>query len=397
MRDLRAVAVMQALSPDDADTARFVGGCVRNALMGIEVDDVDIATTLTPDEVTAALEAAKLRAVPTGVEHGTVTAVSGGKPYEITTLRKDVETFGRRAVVAYTTDWAEDAARRDFRLNAIYARPDGTLFDPFDGATDAAAGRIVFIGEARERIAEDFLRILRFYRFNAWYGRTGIDPEGQAACVAMRSGLTELSAERVWKELKKLLAAPDPRAALAAMQEGHVLDELVPGPLDFDRLVRIIVNDIEKSRPPDPVLRVAALAGGGAERVDALCTAMKVSKAERARLEGAATAPRVAPGLDDRARRAALYRLGSETFSDQIRLSEAEGEGDPARAEADLAAAKTWERPAFPVRGADLKAMGYKPGPAMGAALDRLKRAWIESDFSLDREALLAMAREPDS
>jgi poly(A) polymerase len=201
--------------------ARFVGGCVRDALLKRPIGDIDIATTLRPDAVTAALTAAGLKAAPTGIEHGTVTAISSGKPFEITTLRRDVETDGRRAVVAFTEDWAEDAARRDFRLNALYLQPDGTLNDPTGGGiADAHAGRIVFVGDAETRIREDYLRILRFFRFLAWFGRGEPDAAGLAACAALKDGARGLSGERVSKELLKLLAAYDPRPAVALACNG---------------------------------------------------------------------------------------------------------------------------------------------------------------------------------
>ena len=393
MRAPETRSVMDALNGSaDEERARFVGGCVRNALMGRPVDDVDIATVLQPADVIAALEGAGLKAVPTGLDHGTVTGVSGGRPFEITTLREDVETHGRRAVVAFTTDWAEDAARRDFRLNAIYASLDGALFDPFDGAADVAAGRVVFIGEARERIAEDYLRILRFYRFNAWYAEGAPDREGHAACVEMRAGLSRLSAERVWKELKKLLAAPAPERALKAMQEGHVLNEVFPGELDFNLLLGIIHTDERESLPPDPLLRVAALCGADAGRMTALSEAMKASNAERARFQGAAAPLRARTGLDPRTRRAALYRLGPQAFSDQIRLAAAGDDRARAALASDLDAAARYQRPVMPVRGRDLVAAGFAKGPELGETLERLERAWIASDFTLDKAALLKRA-----
>lgn len=223
-------AVMRALeAAGGAGCARFVGGCVRNSLLGQPVDDIDIATRLRPEQTMAALKAAGLKAVPTGVEHGTVTGVSERRPYEITTLRRDVETDGRRAVVAFTEDWAEDAARRDFRLNALYADAAGTVFDPTGGGLeDAAAGRIVFVRWAETRIREDYLRILRFFRFYAWYGRGEPDAVGLAACAKLKGGMAQLSAERVSKEMLKLLTAPDPRAAVRAMAETGVLAQVLP-------------------------------------------------------------------------------------------------------------------------------------------------------------------------
>lgn len=248
-------AVMAALeAAGGPDCARFVGGCVRNALIGAPVADIDIATTLKPEETDRAIRAAGLKAVPTGIAHGTVTAVSERQPFEITTLRRDVSTDGRNATVAFTDDWAEDAARRDFRLNALYADGEGRVFDPTgEGVADAAAGRIVFVGEPETRIREDYLRILRFFRFFAWYGRGEPDRAALAACRALASGMTRLSAERVSKELMTLLAAPDPRVAMAAMAEAGVLAQILPeaemGPL-FDGAVKTSV---------DPVIRLMTL------------------------------------------------------------------------------------------------------------------------------------------
>jgi poly(A) polymerase len=393
MRDKATRQVMDALNGAHGDAARFVGGCVRNALMDQPVDDIDIATRLTPDQAADRLEAAGVKVVPTGIAHGTLTAVIDGSAFEVTTLRKDVETFGRRAVVAFTQDWAEDAARRDFRLNAVYCTLDGQLYDPCGGVEDAQARRIVFIGDARERIAEDHLRILRFYRFNAWYA-SAIDPDGQAACAALASTLDALSAERVWKELKKLLAAPDPSLALTAMQEGHVLAAIIPGRLDFRLLLSLINSDRGKSRAPDPLLRLAALAGRDEAEMTALCEQMKASNAEKAYVR-ALCAP-VADVLahpdsprEDLAR--AVYALGGEAVEGRLRLDEAAGA--PAADDA-IAFVRGYVPPRFPLKGRDLIEAGFKKGPELGAQLARLERAWIDSAFTLERDALLALARE---
>lgn len=395
MRAPATRAVMEALSPGDSDQARFVGGCVRNALLGEPVDDVDIATPLTPDKAAAALSAAGLKVIPTGVDHGTLTVVSQGEPFEVTSLRKDVETFGRRAVVAFTTDWREDAMRRDFRLNAIYARPDGALFDPFGGLKDVAARRIVFIGRAEDRIAEDYLRILRFYRFNAWYARA-IDETGHRACAKLAGHIGELSVERVWKELKKLLAAPDPGPAVQAMREGHVLKHVLPVDIDLNLFLSIIAADRGKSRAPDPLLRLAALLGRDGAAMQRVVEHMKASNAEKARTKAMLAPPsafgvtKLRPGLEARARDFALYQMGADAFADQIRLAEAAGGGD---AEADLDAARCWRRPQFPLTGNDLIAAGFERGPEIGQRLSELEQAWAEGGFELDRDALLARAR----
>lgn len=395
LTDPATIAVMDAISPADADTARFVGGCVRNALQGEPVEDVDIATQLTPDETLAALETAGIRAIPTGLEHGTITAVVDGAPFEITSLRKDVSTDGRRAVVAFTTDWTLDAARRDFRLNAIYARRDGSLYDPWNGSADAKARRVVFIGDPDQRLAEDVLRILRFYRFNAWYG-SALDQAGHEACIRAAPKLAGLARERVWKELKKLLAAPDPGPVVKAMHLGHVLQSVWPEPLDLNLLLSIINADRGKGRAPDTLLRAAALCGGEGDAVRSLCDQMKASNAEASRLVAMCDpAPEragdVRPGLDSEALSRALYVLGAQTVSDRLRLAEARGEGD---AEADLRTAAAWRAPDLPINGRDLIKAGLQTGPHLGAVLNQLEEAWIESGFTLDHAALLAMASE---
>jgi poly(A) polymerase len=395
MREPATRTVMAALNAGADDVARFVGGCVRNAIMGRPVDDIDIATSLRPEAVMARIEAAGLKAVPTGIDHGTITAIADGCPFEITTLRRDVETHGRRAVVAFSQDWAEDAARRDFRLNAIYCDTHGALFDPVDGIEDARAGRVIFIGQPSERIAEDHLRILRFYRFNAWYGAE-IDAGGQAACADMADHLTTLSAERVWKELKKLLAAPDPTAALEAMQEGHVLTRLVPAALDFRLLLSLINMDRGKSRAPDPLLRLAAVVGRDETAMMELCVTMKASNAEKASAHAllapleALGAQGLRPGAGAAVLGAALYRLNPAIVAGRLRLAEAAGDGD---ADREIALADSYVRPVFPIGGRDLIAAGMKAGPGLGAELAQLEAAWVESGFTLDRKALLARAK----
>jgi len=378
----RAVlAVLQAEGGPDA--ARFVGGCVRNALIDAPVDDVDLATPLTPDRVIAAVQAAGLRAVPTGVEHGTVTVVSAHRPFEVTTLRRDVETDGRRAVVAFTDDWAEDAARRDFRLNAIYAEADGRLHDPTGGGVDdALAGRIVFVGDAETRIREDWLRILRFFRFTAWYGRGEPHGPSLAACARLKEGLARLSGERLGKETLKLLAAPDPRPALRLMHASGVLAQLLPRAGDLRRFEALTPMS------PDPLLRLAALLPDDPDEASATAARLRLSNAQRDRLRAAvAPAGEVAPSMTATQARAAVYRLGAEPFTDRLLLASATGGGDP-KASASLAAA--WERPTLPVSGADLQGAGVSPGPRLGETLRQLEREWIDSDFSLSREALLA-------
>jgi len=380
------LAVMAALEGARRGASRFVGGCVRNTLMQRPVDDIDIATQLMPEEVIRAVGSNGLRAIPTGLEHGTVTAIANHMPFEITTLRLDVETDGRRAVVAFTEDWAEDAARRDFRLNAIYAGPDGTLFDPTgEGVADAMAGRVIFIGEADERLREDYLRILRFYRFNAWYG-AGMDPEGQAACARQAAGLEKIAAERIWKELKKLLTAPSPSASVEAMHGAGVLARVVPvaGGGELAALEHV---ETELSLTPDPIQRLMSMLPRRLSDVAPVASGLRLSNAERERLTDWAD-----PGLPSLAQadaasvRKARYRFGKAVLDRAI--IEAARAGDPAIYAGVAAAIHGWCRPRFPLSGEDALQSGLK-GPDIGKALKSAEDAWIESDFTLSRDDLL--------
>nr|WP_314432035.1 CCA tRNA nucleotidyltransferase [uncultured Brevundimonas sp.] len=368
-------AVMAALAAAGGpDCARFVGGCVRNALIGAPIDDIDIATTLTPDVVVAALKAAGLRSVPTGIEHGTVTALSEHQPFEITTLRRDVSTDGRRATVAFTTDWAEDAGRRDFRLNALYADADGVILDPTEqGYDDALAGRIVFVGEPEGRIREDYLRILRFYRFYAWYGRGAPDAAAVAACAALAEGVEQLSAERVSKELLKLLSAPDPRPAVRLMDEASVLERVLGQPADLTRF------EVMTELSGDAVLRLSALLPDEPARVAEISRALRLSNAQRDRLVEAVSGE-ATTGLTDPQARTAIYRDGRQAFEDRVMRAWAAG-GEPEAARRLLALAKDWVRPTMPVGGRDLARLGLKPGPETGRVLQAFEAGWIVDDF----------------
>ncbi len=280
-------AVMSALAGNE-DAARFVGGAVRNALLGEPVTDVDIATRFTPDEVLQRLAASGLRSAATGIEHGTVTAIAGGRPFEVTSLRRDVESFGRRAVVAFTTDWAEDAVRRDFTINALYAGEDGTLFDYFSGLADIAARRVRFIGNGRQRIQEDYLRILRFFRFHAWYGTGDPDSDAVAACIAEKHGLKLLSGERIQKELLLLLRAADPVPVLAIMQSSGILAEILQCKLQPVRLERLIAIEDAIGTAPDAVLRLAALLPDSTDDTRRIAQVLRLSNEARDRIIAAA-------------------------------------------------------------------------------------------------------------
>jgi poly(A) polymerase len=378
-----------------AGAARFVGGCVRNAILDRPIDDIDIATPLEPQAVMEALKAAGLKFVPTGVEHGTVTAIAEGKPFEVTTLRRDVETDGRRAVVAFTTDWAEDAQRRDFRLNALYMDAEGRLYDPVGcGVEDALAGRIVFVGSPETRIREDYLRILRFFRFRAWYGRGEVDAAGLAACGALTAGLGQLSAERVSKELLKLLAAEDPREAVELMAVAGVLDAVLPGPKDLGRFARLVGIQREILGAGDAVLRLAALFPSEPALVIGEAARLRLSKAQRDRLAAAAASePALNPALSAQAVRRILYLGGVPAFRDRAMLAWAARPDPWSESQAWLsllAQADDWTAPRFPLSGQDAAAAGLTPGPAMGKALRDAEAFWVEQDFQPSREDLLS-------
>ena len=400
MSDPATRAVIGALEARGGPgAARFVGGCVRDALLGRAIGDIDIATILTPDEATAALKAGGVKSVPTGIEHGTVTAIAGGRPFEVTTLRRDVETDGRRAVVAFTTDWTEDAERRDFRLNALYMDAEGRLYDPTGlGVQDALAGRIVFVGEPEQRIREDYLRILRFFRFRAWFGRGAPDAAGLAACAALKDGLGRLSAERVSKELLKLLAAEDPREAALEMAGAGVLQAILPEVLPLDRLASLVGIERARLGGCDAELRLAALLPADPGAAERTAMRLRLSKAQRERLAAVvAIDPAIDPRMTPASVRRRLYEIGPGPFADRVKLAWA-GQialgGDDADAWlALLAQAKGWVRPTFPLTGHDAAAAGLPPGPLVGEALRQAEAFWIEHDFLPDRLALVAQLR----
>jgi poly(A) polymerase len=380
-------AVMDALGE-----ARFVGGVVRNSLMGREVSDIDIATPLTPDEVTKRLEATKLKAVPTGVEHGTITAISNGRPYEVTTLRRDVSTDGRRAVVTFTTDWAEDAQRRDFTMNALYADATGEVFDTVGGIADLKAGRVRFVGDPVTRIREDFLRILRLFRFHAWYGKGEIDKPALQACAAEKAGLRQLSGERIAKEMLKLLAAEDPVPVLRSMAATGILSEVLPGELNIVRLERLVAIDGTNFFQPDAILRLAALLPDRAAAAHEITDRWKLSNADRDRLADiAGNTDKIVSYLSIKEVRKLLYKLGTARFKDRVSLKWAE---DPKETyfvqwRALLAMADAWQRPKFPLDGGNVMAAGVPQGPLIGKILTEVEEWWIDSDF-IDDEFSLA-------
>jgi poly(A) polymerase len=350
--------------------ALFVGGCVRNALLGAPVADVDISTDATPETVTNLAENAGFRVVPTGMDHGTVTVIAQGRPHEVTTFRRDVETDGRHAVVAFSTDVAEDAQRRDFTMNALYADARGDVIDPLGGLPDLLARRLRFVGDAETRIREDYLRILRFFRFHAWYAdpEGGIDAEGLAACAALSAGIETLSAERVGAEVKKLLSAPDPAPAVASMAQAGVLAVVLPG-ADARTLAPLV--HLEAGIPPRPLRRLAVL-GGEADR-------LRLSRAEARDLAALRAA------IGDMTSPAVLgWRLGNDLATDAMLARAAVLESPlPQGWQDDIARGAAAE---FPIRAADLPDLS---GPALGAELKRLESLWLAADLRLLREELL--------
>ena len=372
---------------------RFVGGCVRNAILGRRIDDIDLATTLTPQQVVEALEAANLKAIPTGIEHGTVTALSSGKTFEITTLRRDVETDGRHAVVAFTDDWMQDAARRDFTMNALYADPDGTVFDPTErGVEDTKAGRLVFVGDPQTRIGEDHLRILRYFRFLAWYGKGEPDRAALAACEARREMLADCSAERVAKELLKMLGADDPRAALRLMASTGVLGQVLPQAEGLAVLDRLVAIEDEQLFENEPLLRLAALLPADPAVGEAVGRALRLSNLERERLSAAlGLEPRLVSWMSPKAARQAVYRLGQTVFRDRVKLQWARSTRPATTPQwrGLIALGESWTVPVMPLSGKDVVASGVPAGPLVGEVLREVEDWWIDSDFLDDKLSLV--------
>jgi len=390
-------AVFAALLAEGAD-ARAVGGAVRNALMGTPVKDIDIATTALPDDVMRLAKKAGLHAVPTGIEHGTVTIIAQHVPFEITTLRRDIETFGRHARVTFTTDWREDALRRDFTMNALYCDADGTIHDPIGGFGDLVARRVRFIGDARARIREDFLRILRFFRFSAQYGNGVPDAEGLAATIAERSGLVDLSSERVRAELLLLLAAPAAVEVVRIMDEARILEPWIGNPANIERLA--LLADIETAiqHEGDPVLRLAALARDDDLKDAArLQDRLRLSAEETAKLARAGVCdPALEPGPDERAAQAFLYRHGADCFIDGTLMAWARSSDPPndAKRTRHIQLPQRWQVPELPVRGSDFLELGVPAGPEVGRLIAAFEDWWIAQDFPSDPERVRAKLSE---
>lgn len=391
---------------EDGGEARVAGGAVRNALMGLPVADVDIATTLAPETVIERAKAAGIKSVPTGIEHGTVTLVLDGHGFEVTTLRRDVETDGRRAKVAFGTDWKEDADRRDLTINALYADRHGEVIDLIGGLADIESRTVRFIGDAATRIAEDYLRILRFFRFFAYYGSGRPDAEGLKACARARDALATLSAERIWAELKKLLAAPDPARALLWMRQAGVLSAILPESEKWgiDAVHGLVATEKALGWSPDHILRLAAIVPPDAGRLENLAKRLRLANAEAARLDLWARTPSPPDEVTDVGFDRLLYRHGREGTVMRVKLALASArtaaEGDPlamrksARLSVLLDRAERYRKPSFPLTGADVLAAGVEPGKKVGEILKSLENLWVERNFSLDRAALTARLQD---
>jgi poly(A) polymerase len=398
----RVLAMLNA----DGGEGRVVGGALRNSLMGLPVADIDIATTLLPEAVIERAAAAGIKSVPTGIAHGTVTLVIDSKPFEVTTLRKDVETDGRHAQVAFSSDWQTDADRRDLTINALYATPDGEIVDLVGGLPDIEKRNIRFIGDAATRIAEDYLRILRFFRFFAHYGIGRPDADGLRACAGARSKLTSLSAERIWSETKKLLGAKDPGRALLWMRQVGVLTEILPETEKWgiDAIPGLVATEQALGWAPDALLRLTSIVPPDAERLLKLADRLRLSKSEAGRLQAWATAPVVKDDMSEAAFDRLLYRQGGDGVTMRLKLALAVARS---KAEADfeemaraarlgklLDRATQWKKPSFPLNGADALAAGVASGPKVGEILAALEQQWLDANFSINRATLLARLSE---
>lgn len=383
-------AVFNAISAGGFD-ARVVGGATRNALLGEAIKDVDIATTAHPRDVVRLARAAGLGAFETGEAHGTITVVSDHKAFEVTTLRRDVETFGRRAVVQFTTDWAEDAARRDFTINALYCDRHGTVFDPVGGYPDILARRVRFIGEPAERIREDYLRILRFFRFHATYGTGGCDPDGLEACIAGRDGLSTLSGERIRAEMLRLLVAPGTLQAVDTMARSGIARIILGHPGDISMLSQVIAIEDALRRSPDAILRLAALSCRNPEDASALASRWKLSNAERSQLASAVLdAPGLGPSVDIARAKALRFQLPHDSYERIYIMAWARSGAGPAENAwaSRFKSMSKWRVPPVPFKGADIVALGVPPGPNVGITLRQFRDWWIGAGFP-DDDALL--------
>lgn len=382
-------AVMEALG----EGARFVGGAVRNELLGEPVSDIDIATVETPQQASALLAAKGIKVVPTGIDHGTITAVMPSRHFEITTLRVDVKTDGRRADVAFTGDWLEDAKRRDFTINALYADADGTVHDPLGlGRDDLKARRVRFIGDASARIAEDYLRVLRFFRFHAWYGAGEPDGDGLKACADAREGLRQLSGERVQSELLKIAGADKAGAAFRQMAAAGILSVVLPEASRLDRFEKIVDIEANQLFSSDPLLRLASTLDLDAAGIVALAARLKLSNKDRDRIVAVLTdKTKIVAYLSIKEVRKALYLIGVETFKDRVMLGWAEDRKghNTFQWRAMLAMADSWVKPEFMLTGQMIKTAGVPEGPEIGRVRREVEEWWVDADFLEDEFSII--------
>jgi tRNA nucleotidyltransferase/poly(A) polymerase len=396
LREPALVRVLEVLDRD-GEEARVVGGAARNALMGLPLSDIDIATTAPPDEVVRRAEAAGLKAVPTGIDHGTVTLVADGMPFEVTTLREDVETFGRKARVAFGRDWKADAERRDFTMNALSITADGVVHDYVDGLADLAARRVRFIGDPARRIAEDYLRILRFFRFQASYAHGAPDPAGLHACILARDGLRNLSRERVRAELMKLLTAPFAVEAVMVMADAGFMTMLLGGVPLTASFAGMAGVEAAAGVMPDAVRRLGALGVFIAEDAGRLREKLRLFNAEHDRLVSIADRWwRLSSSLDEAGMQSLLYRLGPDRYLDRVLVAwtrAPHGAADPEWHRLATLPAR-WTAPRFPLKSADFAGRGVPRGPALGAAMRLAEEAWIAAGFPQDDAALDRIAND---
>lgn len=390
------VARLFELLDGDGEQARVVGGAVRDALIGRPVGEIDLATTALPEEIVRRAQRAGIRSIPTGIDHGTVTLMIEGQPFEITTLREDVETFGRKAKVEFGRSWEHDAQRRDFTINALSASREGKVHDYVGGLSDLAARRVRFIGDAPARIAEDYLRIMRFFRFHASFGEGTPDPIALAACIAGREGLDTLSRERVRMELLKLLAARRAPEALAVMAESGLLTRILGGVPLVPSLARMAEIERGLALEPDAIRRLAALAVLVTEDAERLFQCLRLSNAEFQRLSSMAEGWwRIGEGMSERGARALLYRLGPASYLDRVLLafSRAQEATDDESWRALAQFPQRWSIPKFPIAAADFAEHGIAKGPGLGAALRKAEEAWIGADFPSDGAEIAEIIR----
>jgi poly(A) polymerase len=393
LRSGPAARVLHLLSGDGAE-ARVVGGAVRNALLGISTGDIDIATTALPAEVIRRAKAAGIKSVPTGIEHGTVTLVVEAQPFEVTTLREDIETFGRKAKVAFGRDWKRDAERRDFTINGLSVDAAGVIHDYVGGLEDIAARRVRFIGDPDRRIAEDYLRILRFFRIHAAYGAGEPDREGYLACIAGRDGLATLSAERMRMEILKLVIAEGAAGAVTAMADGGLLLPVFGGVAYTGPFAAMISVERALGLDPDAIRRLGALAVAVTEDAKRLGARLRLANNETKALDSMGHRWWRLAGMDEATARRRLYRLGADRYRDRLLMAWARsGEASDSSAWRQLATLpERWHAPKFPLKAADFIARGIAEGPALGHVLTLAEDAWLAADFPPEGPALRAIA-----